>query len=124
MKQGIKKESGIFMGKEKRKETRLELIKSLRVLDRDTGQFVGLLLDITMQGMLLGSGEPLPMKEDFHFWIEIVTEKVVVDAHSMWGSKDEKRNFHKTGFRFVNLTKKTSMNIKSLIEVLKVGQEG
>ncbi len=111
------------MGKEKRKETRFELIKSLRVLDRETGRFVGLLLDITMQGMLLGSGEPLPMNKDFHLWIEIVTEKVVVDAYSLWGTKDDKRNFHKTGFRFVNLTQKTNMNIKSLIEVLKVRGE-
>ncbi len=100
------------MGKEKRKETRLELVKSLRVLDRDTGRFVGLLLDITMQGMLMGSGEPLPANEDFHFWIEIVTEKVVVDAYSLWSSKDEKRNFHKTGFRFVNLTKKNQYEHK------------
>ena len=104
---------------EKRSSKRWNLVNSLRVFEQETEAFVGYLMDINKHGMMLASEEPVPAEKDFHFWIEVMSEKILVSVHTLWTKKDDEWGYYKNGFRFANPTSKMTANIMCLIEALK-----
>ncbi|MCP4344005.1 MAG: PilZ domain-containing protein [Desulfobacterales bacterium] len=114
---GIKKDKSTAV--EKRRSKRWNLINSLRVFEQKTEEFVGYLMDINKNGMMLASEEPVPLGKGFHFWIEVMSEKILVDVHTLWTKKDDEWGYYKNGFRFVNPTSEMTTNIMCLIEALK-----
>jgi len=105
--------------KDKRKVKRWILKNALRVYDRDCESFVGWMLNITLQGMQLETENPLEMDAEYIFCVEIVTEDVMIHVRSMWTSYDDEIEIHRTGFRFLDLSKNAELKIKSLIDALK-----
>ncbi len=104
---------------EKRKSKRWNLINSLRVFEQKTEVFAGYLMDINKHGMMLASEEPIPTGKDFHFWIEVMSEKILVNVHTLWTKKDNEWGYYKNGFCFANPTSKMTADIMCLIEALK-----
>jgi hypothetical protein len=87
----------------KRKFERRHLIYYLRVLDDKTGQPVGHLVDITKEGMMLTSEQPLENKKYYNFRLLLPTKILNKDemtffAKVIWCKKDVNPDYYATGF--------------------------
>lgn len=105
---------------DKRKLHRNNLIYYMRVLNRETDELLGNLVDITPEGMMLISDEPIPAKTRFdlriHFPREIFGEKVLdFSAESLWTRPDVNPDFHDTGFRILDVPLDQILLIKKLV---------
>ncbi|MDX1605101.1 MAG: PilZ domain-containing protein [Candidatus Competibacterales bacterium] len=99
---------------------RWQLIFYLRVFDRETERQLGHIVDITTEGMMLISDQPIPLNTDFKLWIDVPQdddqrERIYLDAHSLWSSKDVNPDFYDTGFRLQRLTPDRLEDIQILI---------
>ncbi len=105
---------------EKRSKKRKRLIYYLSVFDRNTDEFIGQLVDITTEGMMLTC--EAPVKENTLFQIRMVLPEIIegskyvmFDAMSLWNKKDVNPNFHLIGFKFTNISQRAVNVIESLI---------
>lgn len=108
---------------ENRSLKRWHLIYYLRVFDLDEDSLLGHLVDITTKGMKMVSEKPTPIGKEFHLKMEVplktcAAEKVKLNAHSLWCSKDANPDFYATGFRLVNPEKALIGIIRALIDEL------
>lgn len=106
--------------KKTRRAKRWSLMNYLRVIDQKTDLLIGHLVDINLQGMKLESLKPIPVNQPFKLWVEIVTERVPIEAVSVWSKKDGISNLCMTGFKFINPSEKSTQNINCLIQTLKL----
>jgi hypothetical protein len=104
-----------------RKQKRRQLIYNLRVYDRVDGRFVGLLVDVTTDGMMLLTKERIQEKRDFQ--MKLVSpyqtggdDSVIFDAKSIWSRKDVDPEFFATGFQLRAIDQKDVARIKGLIK--------
>jgi PilZ domain len=106
---------------EKRSLKRWHLIYYLRVLDRNTSQVLGHLIDINEQGMMLVSETPIPIKEVFHLQM-ILPEEIAgtvnwnFDAKSLWSEPDINPMLCKTGFQLLDVHPEDVGTIECLID--------
>ena len=94
---------------EQRKLTRKRLNASLRVFDRGNGQRAGRLVDITMEGLMIVSTEPIESNRTFHFSMVLPTEikgnnTVSFSCESMWCKNANYSNHFGTGFRIIEMS--------------------
>ena len=109
---------------ENRHLTRWRLIYYLRVFDRSTGALLGHVVDITVEGMMLVSAEPIEIGRDFDVRMMLPDslggqKEVEFRAHSMWRGADTNSDFHDTGFRHVEPSEDTILRIQDVIEELR-----
>ena len=97
------------MSIENRKLLRRHLIYYLRVFDNLTGDLLGHLVDLTVEGLMLVSEEPIKTKK--HYELRMVLPKeihnqttVTFEAESLWNKKDINPSFYVTGFRIKSLS--------------------
>jgi len=93
----------------------------LPVIDRDTGQLVGYLTDVTVDGGMLQSEEPIEESRLFHLRMDLGEEiqgssYIDVNAHSKWCRKERNAVFHNTGFEFVDVNDQERERIAELAE--------
>lgn len=105
---------------EKRKHKRKNLLYYLPVIDRNTGGQIGHLVDITRDGMMLISKEPIEKGLMFQIRIELPAVisghvQIEFDAESRWNTKDVNPEFFDTGFRFRDINVRTAAIIEQLI---------
>lgn len=96
------------MGSEHRQRPRKNTPHLVKVLELDTGNPVGRVVDITAGGMMLVTRQPVTVGDRFQFRIVLPVmvhyrTEVDVEAEAVWTKKDDNPSFHKTGYRFVNL---------------------
>lgn len=106
---------------EKRKFQRRHLIYYLRVFDRDTVNLIGHLVDLTSEGVMVISENPIEIGKTFHLRMilpkEIIgKEQITFDAVSKWTAKDVNPSFYDTGFEFQDISKENTIIITQLIE--------
>jgi hypothetical protein len=106
---------------EKRKLKRWHLIYYLRVIERHTNCAIGHLIDISEEGMMLVSEEPIPIDRVFQFQMmlpeQIAGTKVwEFDAKSLWCEPDLNPDLHKTGFHLINVLPEDIGTIECLID--------
>jgi len=106
---------------EKRKFQRRHLIYYLRVFDRDTVNLLGHLVDITSEGVMVISENPIEVGKIFHMRMilpkEIIgKEQISFDAVSKWSAKDVNPSFYDTGFEFQDVSRENIKIISQLIE--------
>ena len=106
---------------EKRKHKRRHLIYYLRVFDRSSDQLLGHLVDITHDGALLISEDPISPEELFQLRMalpEEIDDKEFLDFNgvSIWCKRDVNPDFFVTGFRFINLSEHDITTVARLIE--------
>ncbi len=96
------------MGSEHRQRPRKNTPHLVKVIDLDSGQSMGRVVDITAGGMMLVTRQAISVGDRFNFRINLPVmvhyrTEVDVEAEAMWTKKDTNPSFHKSGFRFVNL---------------------
>ena len=91
-----------------------------RVFDRRTGRVIGYIVDLTPDGAMVISEEPI--EPDLHFRLrmdlpEELSEKAFIDfeAQSVWSKKDLDPNFWDTGFHLTNIAPENVNLIERMI---------
>jgi hypothetical protein len=108
---------------EQRHIKRRHLIYYLRVIDSDTDQLVGFLVDINIKGLMVMSESPIPLGKNFHLKILRSTETdegkyLLFDAKSRWCDKSVNSDFYDTGFELMNVKLDDFAEIENIIEEL------
>ncbi len=80
----------------------------VKVYDTETGHYMGRIVDITADGMMVVTQELLTAGRRFHLRVILPTivhskSDVVVDARVVWCQPDANPSFCKVGFQFLNL---------------------
>jgi len=107
-----------------RSQKRWNLVQYLRLLKAENNEPLGHLVDLTTEGMMIISENPIPLGHTYNLRMLIPTEHnmtrmVALTALGLWTKKDVNPNFHDTGFKLINPSKHTVNAIKSLIDELK-----
>ena len=104
----------------KRKFKRKDLIYYLKVTDRETGQVIGHAANISNEGLMLISDEPI--KTEFTFQLQMFLPEEIqgsryyeFTATSKWCQEDENPDFYNIGFKLDNISTEGIQVIKHLI---------
>ena len=92
-----------------------------RVFNRQTGELLGHLIDITPGGAMIISDVPIPLNQLFRLRMDVpekIIEKAALDfeARSVWCDRDVNPDFFDTGFQMVNITPEDSAVIEQMID--------
>lgn len=108
---------------ERRRLKRRTLIYYLRVIDDDTGQELGHLVDVTTEGMLLMSTTPIEVGRSFRLRMQLPNtdgpagnERVAFEARSLRSSRDVNHDFIDTAFQVTSLSPRHRSHIEILID--------
>lgn len=109
---------------ERRKVRRRNLFYYLEVFEEETKNFVGRLIDITPDGMMLESEEAIEVKKGYRLSMELPNSfvwkpKIIFDAKSVWCRKEDDFERYKAGFQLQNLDTKVEKQVNRLVEKLK-----
>jgi hypothetical protein len=104
----------------KRRLKRRHLIYYLRVFDLNNGQLIGHLVDITNEGIMLISEQPLTMDQVYHFKMMLPSEilsknELTFTALVVWCKKDVNPDFYATGFKLSDISNEDIVVIENLI---------
>lgn len=105
----------------KRKQKRRDLLTYLRVFGENAEQPIGHLVDITTEGMMLISEEPIETGKVFQLRVVLPAEiegskEVTFSAKSMWCREDENPAFRNTGFQLIDPSPEHIKIIEHLIQ--------
>jgi hypothetical protein len=95
-------------GLERRGLKRRHLIYYLRVFNRETGELIGHLVDVTRGGIMMINEKPVPIGEEYELRMALPEEiwgKNFLDfkGKSLWSTKDVNPDFYNTGFQISGL---------------------
>lgn len=104
----------------KRKSKRRNLIYYLSIFDKETDDFIGQLVNITTEGIMVVSEHPIETGKYFRLRMTLPepiegSDIVEFDAVSKWCTKDINPSFYDIGFEFHVITPKSIEQIKSLM---------
>ena len=108
------------MVQEKRSLPRKHLVSSLQVYDNSTGQEIGRLVDLSTQGLMLISGEPVSSERQHRLRIrlsqgEFERNELIFNAICCWSKKEESSDLHTSGFRMDALSADLQRRIQTLM---------
>jgi len=108
---------------EQRHMKRRHLIYYLRVMDCDTDQLVGFLVDINTKGLMVMSEHPIQLGKNFHLKILRATDAeegqyLFFDAKSRWCDRSVNSEFYDTGFELMNVNLDDFAEIEGIIDEL------
>jgi hypothetical protein len=106
---------------ERRKIKRRYLMYYSRVFDAHTEELVAHLVDITPQGTMLISENPLPIDTVFQFKMELsedIASKPFIkfEAKSLWCQRDIDPHFYNTGFELLGVPPEDIEIIERIVE--------
>lgn len=106
---------------EQRKFKRAHLIYYLRVFDRQTDKMIGHLVNITPDGVMLISEEPLEAGLKFQLRMLLKSaignkEHLDFEAESLWSNNDINPDFFDTGFKLTEIDPADKAIIEELIQ--------
>jgi hypothetical protein len=106
---------------DKRRVKRSHLIYYLRVFNQVNNETLGHLVDITPEGAMLISENPIPV--DTHFQLRMMLPAEILgrthldfEAESLWSKRDLNPDFHDTGLRLLNVKVRDTAIISRLID--------
>ena len=107
--------------KDQRKEKRVDLVYNLAAYDRNSGEIIGFLADITPAGFMLLCEKPLELKKEYYFRIEVASssssgKQIEFDADCCWRKINEFIDFYNCGFKFTNIDTEYIGEIDLIIE--------
>lgn len=108
-------------GTDLRKYERRHLVFYLRVFDGMGSKVIGHIVDISAQGLMLISDNPVPVNEDYRLRMRLPAEivdkdEILIDATSRWCKQDVNPDFYITGFQIHELTPEIEKYILCLID--------
>lgn len=106
---------------EKRKLKRRHLIYYLKVHEQGTDQFIGHLVDITTEGMMLISKDPIEAGVSYRLYMELPeaigeSGRIRFDATCLWKGKSVNPDFFEMGFRLTGINSLEVQRIRDLIK--------
>ena len=107
---------------ERRKHKRKYMVFFGRVIDRKSAQLIGNVADITKDGMMIISGQPLAVDQGFELRLDLSkdifgVDHIDLDGRSIWCNPDIDPSLHNTGFKLENISEADSKIIEQIIEV-------
>jgi hypothetical protein len=105
---------------DKRKLKRRHLIYYLRVFDQKTEKLLGHLVDITSEGIMLVSEQPIEINRPYKVRMALPTEILkrefmVFEAVSLWTKRDVNPDFFATGFSISGVAEEDVVVVERLI---------
>jgi hypothetical protein len=110
-----------LMGEERRKFKRRYLMYYSRVYDRKTGIVIGYMVDLTPEGAMVISEEPIEVGKTYRLRMDMpeeLAEKANLDfeAESVWCKPDIDPHFYGTGFQIHSLSEPEISMIERMIQ--------
>lgn len=110
---------------DKRRIKRRHLIYYLQVFDNDTGNLLGHLVDITVEGVMLVSESPIETGREFKMKMLLPEEyagqkEILFTGKSHWSRQDVNPTFHDTGFSLPEIGPREREIIELLIHDFKM----
>lgn len=110
----------------RRKEPRHHLIFYLQVFDTDTGQQLGHMGDITTDGLMVMSSEPLEVERDYNLEVRVDSRhsrspSLRFVAEARWCRPDYNPDYYATGFHVKDRAAETRAAIEQLIRDIGFG---
>lgn len=114
-------QEAVKQGKDMRGVERRHLVFYLRVFDGMGSKVIGHIVDISAQGLMLISDDPVPLNEQYRLRMRLPAEiadkdEIMINATSRWCKKDVNPDFYITGFQIHDLTPEIEKYILRLIE--------
>lgn len=116
-----------FQGKDiimvnKRKYERFQISFFLRILDKDTDEAMGHVVDISVSGMRVLTDRPVSQDRDYTLAIDLTKDinfeqEVIFTAKCVWIEQDLSSGAYNCGFQLQNVTEKDQTIILKLIEL-------
>ena len=105
----------------KRRSERKDLKVFLKVLDEGTGELFGYMVDVTNEGIMLTSEQPIEIETDFQLKMILPAEiegknELSFSAKSKWSEKDSESDFYNTGFQYIELSPDDMRIVEQLIK--------
>ena len=107
---------------ERRNVERKEFSYYMRLIDNDTQELVGHLMDISSGGFKLDSQKPIPVNKDFRLRMDLTSEvankpSMIFVARSKWCKIDPLDPFvYNVGFQLINISPSDFNIINRMIE--------
>ena len=106
---------------ERRKHQRKYMVFFGRVVDRNSAQLVGNVADITNDGIMIISSQPLALDQDYEMRLDLSKEIFGIDhldlkGRSIWCKPDIDPTLFNTGFQLQNISKEDSIIIEQIIK--------
>ncbi len=106
---------------DKRVLQRKDSLFYLKVVDTISGEFLGRLVDITVDGFKLVSKKKIPLNKEFNLSLELPdafdgVEEIFFKATSLHTKKDINPDYNDTGFKFIALSRD---NLKKISRLMK-----
>lgn len=114
---------------EQRKVVRRHLVFYLRVFDGMSSRVVGHLMDISTNGLMILSDEPVAVNEEYRLrmrlpWEMAGSDEIIFGATSRWCREDEDPDFFMTGFQIQNIESDAAQLIRHLIDEFGISESG
>lgn len=112
---------------EQRKVVRRHLVFYLRVFDGMSSRVVGHLMDISTNGVMILSDEPVAVNEEYRLrmrlpWEMAGSDEIVFSATSRWCHADENPDFFMTGFQIRDIEHDAEEMIRHLIDEFGISE--
>ena len=106
---------------ERRRIKRKYMVFFGRVFDRRSGQLLGNVADITPEGVMVISTQPLPIAQVFRLRLDLPEPIFGVDhldlqAESLWSTPDIDPSHYNTGFKLLNISPEDAVLIDKIIQ--------
>jgi hypothetical protein len=107
--------------KKERTLPRRHLIYYLRVFDRDSGELLGHVADITTEGLMLVSERPVEVHKTYRLRMNLPgnlfgREALEFEAQALWSNNDINPAFFDSGFRLKEMDHEAERCIEDLIQ--------
>lgn len=106
-------------GVEHRREKRKQLHYYIDILQAETGESVGRVVDITTGGVKIVTDKQKVLSEvDLIIRVSEIydeTQDIAVKAKALWSKKDINEDYYVTGLEFVDISQNSQKRINSLI---------
>jgi len=105
----------------RRKDKRLQVSFFLRILDKDTDEVMGHVVDISVSGMRVLTDRSVSQDKDYTLAIDLTKDinfeqEVIFTAKCVWIEQDLSSGAYNCGFQLQNVTEKDQTIILKLIE--------
>ena len=108
---------------EHRGQQRIEVSEVIKVVDRQTGHTVGQLVNISEDGLMLLSSEPIPENSIFQLSLEFAANSasaadgpVMIGVESLWSNSSSDQSQHWVGFYIIDISEQDLERIRKLIK--------
>ena len=106
---------------EMRRHNRMEVSEVIRVIDRQTGTFLGRLVNLSVEGFMLLGRQPINENNILQLSLEFdsggsAANPILVGAESLWCRSSNDQAQYWTGFFIIDISEKDHERVRHLTE--------